>query len=332
MSVTLSLDEVYELARRALIGSNVSHTNAHPVADSVRMEQAAGVAGLSHLPQYCEDARSGRVDGRASPTWDKTAAAAILVDARHGFAHAAFAAAHQPFVELTRETGIASMGIRHSYDAAMLGYFADQLARDGLIALAFTNSLSRSIAPWGGKEALFGTSPMAFAVPRQHRDPMVIDQSSSVVTRMAVRQHAEANTPIPEGWAFDRDGQPTTDARVGLAGSLVPFGNHKGAALALMVDILSAGLTGSSFTFQAADTAMAHGEPPNLGQFFMAMDPGVFGDGDFGTRLETLFSAMLAQEGVRLPGDRRIARRVQAQDAGVSISDELYKRLLDYCE
>ncbi len=330
--ITLSLDEVYELAFRALIGSNTSRTNAHPVADSVRAAQAdGGAGGLSHLPQYCEDARSGRVDGHASPTWDKTAAAVILVNAHHGFAHAAFAVAHQPLLELTRHTGIAAMGICHSYDAAILGYFVDKLARDGLVALAFTNSLSRSIAPWGGKEPFFGTSPMAFAVPRQNDDPMVIDQASSVVSRMAIRQHAEANKPIPEGWAFDKDGQPTTDARSGLAGSMAPFGGHKGAALALMVDILSAGLTGSSFTFEAASSANHRGEPPDLGQLLMAIDPSTFGGVDFATRLETLFSAMLHQEGVRLPGDRRVARRVQARNEGVSISEELHKRLLDYC-
>jgi (2R)-3-sulfolactate dehydrogenase (NADP+) len=254
-----------------------------------------------------------------------------LVDAHHGFAHAAFAVAHQPLVELTQRTGIATMGICHSYDAAVLGYFVDKLARDGLVALAFTNSLSQSIAPWGGKAPLFGTSPMACAVPRQHNDPMVIDQSSSVATRTAIRRHAEANTPLPEGWAFDAGGQPTTDARAGLAGSLAPFGNHKGAALALMVDTLAAGLTGSSFTFQAADAAMTHGEPPNLGQLLIAIDPCVFGGADFLMRVETLLSAMLAQEGVRLPGDRRIASRIQAQHAGVCISNELYQRLLDYC-
>ncbi len=123
MSVTLSLDDVYELALRALTGSQVSDTNAHPVAYSIRVTESDGFnqAGLWHLPQYCDDARSGRVDGHASPTWDQTAEASILVNAQHGFSHAAFAVAHQPLVELTRRTGMAAMGIQHSYDAAMLG-------------------------------------------------------------------------------------------------------------------------------------------------------------------------------------------------------------------
>ena len=332
MSVTLSLDDVYELAFRALTGSHVSDTNAHPVADSIRATEADGFnqAGLGHLPQYCDDARSGRVDGHASPTWDQTAEAAILVNAQHGFSHAAFAVAHQPLVELTRRTGIAAMGIHHSYDAAMLGYFVDALARDGLVTLAFANSLSRSIAPWGGKEPLFGTNPMAFAVPRLSGDQMIIDQSSSVVARMTVRQHATEHQPIPAGWAFDRDGQPTTDAKAGLAGSMAPFGDYKGASIALIVDILAAGMTGSRFTFQASTTT-DRGDPPNLGQFLMTMNPSAFGGADFRARLETLFAAMLSQEGVRLPGDRRLANRLQIRDEGVSISDDLHQRLLAYC-
>ena len=333
MSVMLSLDDVYELAFRALTGSKTSDTNARPVADSIRAAEADGFhnGGLGHLPQYCEDARSGRVDGHASPTWDKTAHAAILVNANYGFAHAAFGVARQPLVELTRQTGIAAMGIRHSYDAAVLGYFVDKLARNGLVALAFANSLSRSIAPWGGKLPFFGTNPMAFAVPRHHGDPMVMDQSSSVVARMTVRQHAQENKPIPSGWAFDKDGQPTTDANAGLAGSMAPFGDYKGAALALMVDIMAAGVTGSSFTFQASSSANNRGNPPNLGQCLITIDPSAFGGTDFEARLEDLFSAMLTQEGVRLPGDRRIAKRLEAQDVGVSISDNLHQRLLDYC-
>jgi len=333
VSITLSLDEVYELAFRALTGSKTSDTNARPVSDSIRAAEADGFrnGGLGHLPHYCEDARSGRVDGHASPMWEKTAHATILVDAKHGFAHAAFAVARQPLVELTRQTGIAAMGLRYSYDAAALGYFVEQLARHGLVALAFANSLSRSIAPWGGNLPFFGTNPMAFAVPRPSGDPMVIDQSSSVVARVTVRQHATENKPLPPGWAFDKDGQPTTDAKAGLAGSMAPFGNYKGAALALMVDILAAGVTGSSFTFQASSSANNLGDPPNLGQLLITIDPLAFGGTDFEVRLETLFSAMLTQEGVRLPGDRRLAKRLETQNAGVAISDDLHQRLLDYC-
>jgi (2R)-3-sulfolactate dehydrogenase (NADP+) len=333
MSVTLSLDEVYELAFHALTGSNTSDTNARPVADSIRAAEADGLhnAGLGHLPQYCDDARCGRVDGHAAPTWTQTAAAAILVHAHYGFSHAAFAVAYRPFVALARQAGIAALGIRHSYDAAVLGYFVEQLARDGLVALMFAHSKASYMAPWGGKAPFFGTNPMAFAVPRSTGDPMVIDQASSAVAKMTVQQYADEHKPIPLGWAFDADGHPTTDASVGLAGSLAPFGGYKGAALAMMVDILAAGVTGSSFTFEASRTAQTLGAPPNQGQLLIAMHPAAFGGAAFEARLEVLFAAMLQQEGVRLPGARRIASRVQVQKEGVVISDTLHKRLLAYC-
>lgn len=332
MSVTLSLDDVHELALRALTGSQTSETNAQPVAESIRAAEADGFrnAGLAHLPHYCDDARSGRVDGHALPKWEQTAAAAILVNAQHGFSHAAFEVASQPLLELARRMGIAAMGICHSYDAAMLSYFAEALAREGVIVLAFANSLARSIAPWGGKEPLFGTNPMAFAVPRLGDDPLVVDQSSSVVAKMTVRQYAAERKPIPAGWAFDKEGQPTTDPDAGLAGSMAPFGDYKGASLALLVDILAACVTGSSFTFEAATTA-DRGDPPNLGQFLIAMHPASLGGPDSGSRLETLLAAMLAQEGVRLPGDRRLANRRHARENGVSIGEDLHKRLLNYC-
>jgi (2R)-3-sulfolactate dehydrogenase (NADP+) len=333
MGITLSLDEVYDLAFCALTGSNTSDTNARPVADSIRAAEADGLhnAGLGHLPQYCDDARCGRVDGHATPTWTQTASAAIRVHAHHGFSHAAFAVAHRPFVELARQAGIAAMSICHSYDAAVLGYFVEQLARGGLVALMFANAKASSVAPWGGKVPVFGTNPMAFAVPRSTGDPMVIDQASSAVAKMTVRQHADEHKPIPLGWAFDKDGQPTTDASVGLSGSLAPFGGYKGAALALMVDILAAGVTGSSFTFEASSTAQTLGAPPNQGQLLIAMHPAAFGGAAFEARLEVLFAAMLQQEGVRLPGAQRLASRVHARKAGVTISDTLHKRLLAYC-
>jgi len=332
VGVTLSLDDVHELAFRALTGSQTSESNAHPVADSIRAAEADGFrnAGLAHLPHYCDDARSGRVDGHALPAWAQTAAAAILVNAQHGFSHAAFEVGRQPLVDLTRHTGIAAMGICRSYDAAMLSYFAEALAREGVVVLAFANSLARSIAPWGGKEPLFGTNPMAFAVPRLGDDPLVIDQSSSVVAKMTVRQYAAERKRIPKGWAFDKEGRPTTDPEAGLAGSMAPFGDYKGASLALIVDILAAIMTGSSFTFEAATTA-DRGDSPNVGQLLIAMNPATLNGPDFGSRLETLLAAMLAQEGVRLPGDRRLAHRRHAQEKGVSIDEDLHKRLLNYC-
>jgi len=111
---------------------------------------------------------------------------------------------------------------------------------------------------------------------------------------------------------------------------MAPSGGYKGAALALMVEILAAGLTGASWSFQASDLGTDEGGPPNIGQFFMAIDPAAFGGAALGDRLEILFEAMLAQEGVRLPGDRRHAHRAKAEREGVEVPDDLIQALKAY--
>jgi (2R)-3-sulfolactate dehydrogenase (NADP+) len=148
----------------------------------------------------------------------------------------------------------------------------EDIAMAGLVALAFTNS-SPNIAPWGGRKPLFGTNPMAFAAPRRDDPPLVVDQATSVVTKVTLVQAAASGAAIPQGWALDRDGNDTTDAQAALGGSMLPFGGAKGAGLALIVDLLAAGLTGALFSKDASPYAKADGPPPGVGQIFMAFDP-----------------------------------------------------------
>ena len=188
------------------------------------------------------------------------------------------------------------------------------------------------MAPWGGRRAFFGTNPFAFAVPRADAPPMVIDQSSSATAKVNVVNAAERGESIPLGWAMDADGKPTTDPKLGLAGSMAPAGGVKGASMALLVDLMAAAMTGSSFSFEASPVANNEGGPPNTGQFFIAVDPERFvGMGRFAERAETEFAAMCEQEGVRLPGDRRHAHRAQAEAEGVELPDALHAKLLGHC-
>jgi (2R)-3-sulfolactate dehydrogenase (NADP+) len=214
------------------------------------------------------------------------------------------------------------MTVTRSYSAGVLGHPVEDLAGLGLVAFGVTNS-PPNIAPWGGTKPLFGTSPMAFAAPRREGSPLVIDQATSVVTKVALRARADAGEALPEGWALDAGGQPTTDPQAALAGSLLPFGGAKGGALALMIELLSAGLTGAHFSKDASPYAKADGPPPGVGQFFTVWDPAAF-DAGFPGRIEELFAAMLAQDGVRLPGDRRLAARSRTLHAGVEVDDDIY--------
>ena len=328
-AVTLSLDEVESLARDALTANGTSAANALPVARSIRAAESAGIRshGLARLATYCEHARCGKVDGQAVPSLARLAPASLRVDARTGFAHPAIELGHAPLVEVARANGIAGLAVTNSYNCGVVGDHVERLAEAGLVALGFVNS-PPAIAPWGGKRALFGTNPIALAAPRRGRAPLVIDQSSSVIARGEIMLHDQQGKPIPEGWAIDRDGKPTTDAKAALqGGSLLPSGGYKGAGIALLVEIMAAGLTGSNFSYAASSFANSEGGPPRTGQFFIAIAPGIFGSDEFPDRLEELFTRMLAEPGTRLPGQTRLAARERTAAAGVSLPTSLHARL-----
>jgi (2R)-3-sulfolactate dehydrogenase (NADP+) len=179
------------------------------------------------------------------------------------------------------------------------------------------------MAPWGGSKALFGTNPVAFACPLPGRAPLVIDLSLSKVARGNVMTAKQRKEPIPEGWALDKDGKPTTDPDAALRGTMVPMGDAKGTALALMVELLAAGLTGANFASEASSYLDADGPPSGTGQLIMAFDPDAFG-GAAPARFAILAAAIEAQPGARLPGTRRLAARAKARAEGtLTIPDAL---------
>lgn len=333
MPVTLSLQEVYELSRAALMACGAGEANAASVARSIREAEAEGIrnVGLAYLPYYCDHVLCGKVDGQAQPELKQTTPAALLVDAKHGFAHAAYEAGEAALLSLARSQGLAAMGLANSYASGVIGYFADRIARQGLIGLVFTNA-SASIAPWGGTQPLFGTNPVALGVPRADAPPIIIDQSSSTTARVNVVQAAERGESIPDTWALDADGRPTTDPNEGLKGSIAPLGGYKGAGLALLVEVLAAGLVGANWSFQASSLGDNEGGPPNIGQLFIAIDSGLFGAEGFDERLETLVAAIHAQDGTRLPGDGRHRARRRAEAEGISLDEALHARMIDYLE
>ena len=249
----LSLAQLHQLAVKALKLHNTSEPNANMVARALVAAEADGLGGhgLSRLPSYCAQSASGKVDGHAVPVATLVADSAIRVDAQHGFAFRALALAVEELCKLAPKNGIAVAAITHSHHCGAAGYHVEALARQGMVGLMFANT-PRAIAPWGGKTGVFGTNPIAFAAPRKSKDPLVIDLSLSKVARgkiMVARQNKE---PIPKGWALDSSGQPTTDPEAALSGTMLPMGEAKGAALVLMVEVLSAALTASHFGFEAS--------------------------------------------------------------------------------
>ena len=330
-TVNLSLDAVGDLTQRVLRACGAADGNARSVARSVVAAEADGIHshGLARLPTYAEHVLCGKVDGRAVPSVARPRPGAVAVDAATGFAHPAIDLGLPELVAASCENGVAAMTVRNSYNCGVVGYHVERIADQGLLALGFVNGPA-AIAPWGGAKGMFGTDPIALACPRSGKPPLVIDQSSSVVAKSEVVVHAQRGEPIPEGWALDAEGRPTTDPDVALKGTMVPTGGRKGANLALLIELMAAGLGGGQFGYQASSFGANEGGPPRTGQCFIAFDPAVFGGGDFTDRADALFDAILDQPGTRLPGERRLSARQRIARDGVTFSGPLHDKLEAY--
>jgi (2R)-3-sulfolactate dehydrogenase (NADP+) len=327
-STNMQRGELERLVARALVASSTSAENAAAVARALVAAEIDGQKGhgLSRVAAYAAQARSGKVDGRAKPELHATRAASVMIDVAHGFAYPAFELATARLPGIAGNTGIAAAGFTRSHHAGALGLVVERIAEAGMMGLMVSNS-PQAMAAWGGKRGLFGTNPIAFAAPRPGRPPLVIDLALSQVARGKIMTAAQKGEPIPEGWAVDADGHPTTDAVAALKGTLVPIGGPKGAALALMVEILSAALTGANLAFQASSFFEAEGAPPGIGQLLLVIDQQAFGGDAVAERLELLAAEIEADGGARLPGTRRLHLREAAARDGVPVDDAMIAQI-----
>jgi (2R)-3-sulfolactate dehydrogenase (NADP+) len=328
MAHVLTLAEAEERVARAFVQGGASAEAARSVARALVGAEADGLKGhgLSRIPTYLAMLKSGKIDGNAGPRVTQSRPGVLAIDAACGFAYPAIDAAIERLPALAKQQGIAAAAISRSNHAGACGRHVERLAEQALLALFFGNT-PEAIAPWGGTRAVFGTNPIAFAAPLEGRAPVVVDLALSKVARgniVAAKQKGEA---ISEGWALDKDGRPTTDADAALAGTMIALGDAKGAALALMVEILAAALVGTHFAFEASSFLDDKGGPPQTGQLIIAIDPAGFGHSSFGERMRVLAQAVESQEGARLPGARRLALREKAEREGLSVSDEIWRML-----
>jgi (2R)-3-sulfolactate dehydrogenase (NADP+) len=319
----LSLHEAEDLVVRSLARARTNDANARSVARALVAAEADGLKGhgLARVPSYAAQAKAGKVDGFAMPTFARARPGLLSVDAANGFAFPALDVAIAKLPEIVRGQGVAAAAIFRSHHCGAAGHTVERLAEAGSVALMFANTPS-AIAPWGASKAVFGTNPMAFACPLSNRAPIVIDLSLSKVARGNIVTAKQRGEKIPEGWALDESGRPTTDPDAALRGTMVPAGEAKGTALALMVELLAAGMTGANFAAEASSYLDAKGPPPGTGQLIVTFDPSAFG-GDAISRFAALASSVEEQAGARLPGARRFAARRKAAAEGLNIADTL---------
>lgn len=328
-TTTLTLDQIEDIAFRALIAAGTSKANARPLAVATAATEADGVAshGLAYVPIYCEHVQCGKVDGNATPVLTQSRPAALVADAATGFAHSAIDVGFEKLIPLAEEQGVAALAIRNSYNCGVLGLHTARLARAGLVGLGFTNAPA-SIAPSGGSKPVVGTNPFSLAVPGPDGAPAIlIDQSASTIAKSEVMKHAREGKAIPTGWALDADGQPTTDPDVGLKGSMAPSGGYKGVGVALLVETMAAALSGATLGIHASPFSGTAGGPPKTGQLFLAIAPEATSGGAFAERIAALTGAVQGQTGAHLPGDGRAAARARAAGDGVPVSNATLARI-----
>lgn len=323
----LTLDEVMDLAVAALAANGADMANAAAIARCMWRAERDGAKshGLFRIAGYVGAFRSGKANGAARPAIASREGAIVAMDCDRGFAPLAHEIGLPVLAEVAQRHGMGALALRRCLHYAALWPEVETLCDEGLAAMAFTSSPPYVHAA-GGKARVFGTNPMAFGWPRPGQPPMVFDQASSLTARGEVMIAARDGHQAPEGAGVGPDGAATTDPKAILHGAQSPFGGYKGAAIALMVDLLAGPLIGelTSLEIGAADD----GKGPALGgQLILAFDPAKFGAADAAAHGEALFARLLAEDGVRLPGSRRAAARLKTPEEGVEIPTSLYDQI-----
>jgi (2R)-3-sulfolactate dehydrogenase (NADP+) len=329
---TLTLEEARGLVAAALERARASPAMAASTARALVLAQAQGLAshGLARVAQYAAHLHTGRVDGQAEPRLLTARGGAALVDAQDGLAFPACDLAVAQAIQRARDFGVAFVGVTRSHHGGVMADHLRPVAEAGLVGLAFANSPAAMPAA-GGRHPIFGTNPLAAAFARRGGPPLLVDLSLSEVARGKLMVAAQQGQSIPQGWALDKAGQPTTDPKAGMEGSMLPIGaatSPKGAMLALVVELLVTALIGAQYGFEASSFFVDEGNRPRIGQAFLVIDPGALAGSDaYLDRVEVLVREMLQDEGVRLPGTRREAMLRRAESHGLEVADAMVAAL-----
>ena len=310
-TISLTLDEIRQLAMDCLTQNGADEANATALADNLTAAERDGSHshGLFRLAPYVTSLRSGKIKGDAKPSAKAISPALIRLHGDNCFAPVAHRVGIPMLAEAAGNTGMAALAMTHIHHMGALWHEVEALAEQGLSAIACTCYLP-AVAPAGAKKPLFGTNPLAFAWPRPGKDPVVFDMATATMAMGEVMLAARSGHEVPPGVGLDGSGNPTTDpSAISKGGMLLPFGNYKGSAISMMIELLSAGLLNENFSFEAKEKDNADGGPPQGGQLILAFSPEIFAGSGWEQHCEEFFARLSGMEGVRLPGSRRHRNR-----------------------
>lgn len=325
----ISFSDLTELLRQIFLRHGTSAEVAAVLAQNCASAERDGSHshGIFRINGYLSSLAAGWVDGQAVPKVEDVGAGFVRVDAGGGFAQPAMQAAKALLIDKVRTAGIAILAIRNSHHFAALWPDVEPFAQQGLVALSVVNSMT-CVVPHDAQNPLFGTNPIAFAAPRTGGQPIVFDMATSAIAHGDVQIAAREGRMLPPGMGVDRAGQPTEDPKAILdGGALLPFGGYKGSALSMMVELLSAAITGGNFSFEFDMSSKPGAQTPWTGQTIIVIDPDKGSGQAFAQRSEELVRQMHGVGQQRMPGDRRYQQREKSLREGIVLSRENLLRL-----
>jgi len=324
---SLTLEEIYKLALNTLKINGCDEYNAEAVATTVTYAERDGSVshGLFRIPGYVAALKSKKVKGDARPKNTFLSQNAIRVDGDYGFAPTAIKVGIPALVKITKKHGVGVLTITNTHHFAALWHETEALAEENLIGIACT-AYKPSVAPAGAKKPLFGTNPISFAWPRKNKTPVVYDMATSTMAMGEVQVAARDGHKVPFGTGLDKDGNKTDDPQaIANGGVLLTFGDYKGSAIAMMIELLAAGLVGDLFSFEAQKVDNNDGGPARGGEFIMSLSPELIAGENWNEHAEKFFKELSSMDGVRLPGQRRHNNR---NDEGPrKINSELIEKI-----
>ncbi len=326
-TVSLTLDEIFDLAKKTLLANGCDDETASILADLIMKAERDGSLshGLFRLPAYVSGLKSGKINGKARPEIKKISPSVIKVLGNNCLAPMVLNKGIPELVNAAKENGVAVLAITNSHHMAAMWPETEAIAEQGLVAFACT-SYKPAVAPAGAIKPLYGTNPISFAWPRKGKTPVVYDMATASMAMGEVQVAKREGHKVPLGTGLTKDGKETTDpGEIADGGVLLPFGGYKGSGIAMMVELLAGALVGDKFSYETAANDTNDGGPPSGGEFVLAISPDKLSENDWDKHSSEFFEKMKSMDGVRLPGERRHKNRL---DKGPrNINEELVNKI-----
>ena len=326
-TLSLSLQEIHDLAKKTLLANNCDEETANILSDLIMKAERDGSLshGLFRLPAYVIGLKSGKINGKGKPEVKKISSSVIKVLGNNCLAPVVLNKGIPELVKAAKENGVAVLAINNSHHMAAMWPETEMIAEQGLVAFACT-SYKPAVAPTGATKPLFGTNPISFAWPRPGKTPVVYDMATASMAMGEVQVAKREGHKVPLGTGLTKDGKETTDpGEIADGGVLLPFGGYKGSGIAMMVELLSGALVGDNFSYETATKDNNDGGPPSGGEFILAISPEKLSGNDWNKHSNEFFDKMKSMDGVRLPGERRHKNRLDKGSR--NINEELVNKI-----